>query len=134
TDVSGPLQMGGGPGTAPNLRMLSTNQFAPCVVMSLTSRQTPHSPYTTHFRAQTLAGINSPSQFLVIQNEKLGGGGTSQAATLTLNGSGTYSFAGYLRDEDDGGNNFKLNLAKTGSGTQSLVGGSIYYTGTTAVT
>ena len=40
-------------------------------------------------------------------------------ATLTLNGNGTYLFAGHLRDYDDVSGH-TLGLIKTGSGTQTL--------------
>ena len=84
---------------------------------------------------QTLAGLNTGgvARGAVIQNERLGGGGTSADGTLTLDvaGGDAYSYYGYLRDEDDGGNTYKLNLVKDGDGTQTLIGDRIYYTGTT---
>jgi autotransporter-associated beta strand protein len=132
--IAGPMQMGGGNTNQPNLRMLAADQFAPGVVMSLGAGQNPHARFDLQGFNQTLAGINSPTPYLVVQNERFGGGGTSQAATLTLNGSGNYAFAGYLRDEDDSGTTYKLNLVKSGAGTQSLSGNNINYTGATTIT
>src|SRR5262249_8921846 len=56
------------------------------------------------------------------------GPANSGTSTLVLNGAGTYSFGGYLRNW-----NGKLGLTLSGPGTQALVGGQITYTGTTTV-
>lgn len=88
---------------------------------------------------QTLAGViggTSTSQSGgVIQNEGLTSLGLNPGkdSTLTLMGSGEYLFNGLIRDEDDAGTANKINIAKTGTGTQTLCGG-ISYTGTTSIT
>ena len=86
---------------------------------------------------QTLAGVNAGSLTTqagaIIQNQNLQGFNPGQNATLTLNGSGTYVYNGYIRDQDNGGTTNKVNLVKDGSGTQTLVGSVVTYTGTTTV-
>ncbi|MEO5933986.1 MAG: autotransporter-associated beta strand repeat-containing protein, partial [Duganella sp.] len=95
---------------------------------------------------QTLAGINSGTASTasggVIQN-----GGYNLASnttgTLTLNGTGSYLYNGFIRSADNGGGTGLLNLVKAGTGTQILTSDSInnsatnnsrlYYTGTTTV-
>ena len=72
----------------------------------------------------TIAGLNNYS----------GNGGTvlnnsASDTTLTVGGSGSYSFGGVLADGTNGG---KLLLTKSGAGTQTLTGNSIY-TGATTV-
>ena len=135
--ISGPVQMGGGNGNQPNLRMLEDNQFAPGVVMSFANNWGSWARFDLQGTTQTLAGLDTGglAKGAVVQNERFGGGGTSADGTLTLDvASGdAYSYYGYLRDEDDGGHTYKLNLVKDGAGTQTLVGPQITYTGTTTV-
>ena len=74
--------------------------------------------------ANTIAGLNNYS----------GNGGTvlnnsASDTTLTVGGSGNYSFGGVLADGTNGG---KLLLTKSGAGTQTLTG-SNSYTGATTV-
>ena len=81
---------------------------------------------------QSLAGIvaTTPYRNGVIQNAEpaYGGPDNTGTGTLVLTGSGDYSFNGYLRDAHG-----TLQLTKTGSGTQALVGDRITYTGATTV-
>jgi autotransporter-associated beta strand protein len=130
--IVGPVQMGSGPaGKQPNLRMTANGQFGPNVVMTFVNPVGSNPRFDLQGTTQTLAGIVDSTGAGVVQNERLGGGGTAAAGTLTLNGTGTYSFNGILRDEDDGGAVFKLSLVKNGSGTQTLSGGTRYTGGTT---
>ncbi len=133
--LSGPVQMGNGSaGNQPNLRMLANNQFGPGVVMTFANPPGSYPRFDLQGTTQTLAGIANPGGGGVIQNERIGGGGTSAPATLTINQSaGTLMFDGWLRDQDNGGHTFPLGLVKTGVGTQTLSGGNINYTGTTTV-
>ena len=52
-------------------------------------------------------------------------------STLTLTGSGSYSFNGFMRDSFTGSGT--LALVKSGTGTQTLSGANINYTGATTV-
>jgi len=83
---------------------------------------------------QSVAGIVETDAYRagVIQNSETTGGApaNSGTSTLVLAGSGDYSFNGYLRNGTYG----VLSLSKTGSGTQTLVGDRISYTGDTTVT
>jgi fibronectin-binding autotransporter adhesin len=86
---------------------------------------------------QSVAGLNAGTLTTlgggVIQNQNLQGFDPGQDATLSLIGTGNYVYNGYLRNADNGSNVRKLNLVKAGSGTQTLVGGAISYSGTTTV-
>jgi autotransporter-associated beta strand protein len=89
-------------------------------------------PATTYTGVFQLAGI-SPT---IAGLRTTGTAGTSivenaspTAATLTINNSANYTFAGTLRDGNGTG---KLSLAKSGVGTQTL-GGTNAYTGSTTV-
>ncbi|MGA2496715.1 MAG: autotransporter-associated beta strand repeat-containing protein, partial [Tepidisphaeraceae bacterium] len=134
--ISGPVQMGGVNTNQPNLRMGASNQFAPGVVMTGANAAGNYARFDLQGTSQTLAGINCPTNALVIQNQGTSGTVAAQA-TLTLNGSGTYSFSGYLRDYDSGAHTYPLNLVWSGTGQQTIAGdyasGNLY-TGTTTVT
>lgn len=132
--INGNVQMGAGvAGNLPSLRMAANEQFGSGVVMTFVNPTGSFPRFELQGTTQSLAGMNDTTGAGVTQNEKFGGGGTAAAGTLTLNGSGTYAYNGYLRDEDDGGHVFKLNLIKAGAGTQTLSGGNITYQGTTTV-
>ncbi len=132
--INGPVQMGNGTaGNQPNLRMAANEQFGAGVVMTFVNPFGSFPRFDLQGTTQTLAGVNNTTGAGVIQNEKQFGGGTSAAATLQLNGTGTYAFNGYMRDRDGGAGTWLLNLVKSGTGTQTLSGGNITYTGTTTV-
>ncbi|MCA9270252.1 MAG: autotransporter-associated beta strand repeat-containing protein, partial [Planctomycetales bacterium] len=135
--ATGNVQMGAGNGNQPHLRMLQNEQFGPGVVMSFANVSGAWGRFDLQGTTQTLAGLNAGTVATqagaVVQNERFGGGGTAADGTLTLNGSGSYLYHGYVRDEDDGGHTFKLNLVKSGTGDQTIVGPNVTYTGTTTV-
>ena len=131
--IVGAVQMGAGNTNQPHLRMAAADQFGPGVVMSGGNGTNNYARFDLQGFNQTLAGLVSTNNALVVQNERYGGGGTSSAATLTLNGAGTYSHTGYLRDEDDGGRTYQLSIVKEGTGTQTFSGGYINYWGSTTV-
>lgn len=137
--IVGPVQMGGGNTNQPHLRMSQNNQFGPGVVMTFVNAAGGWTRFDLQGTSQTLAGLQSNAAGGVIQNERLGGGGTTAPGTLTLDGSGTYTYNGWIRDEDDGGSTYPLSLIKNGTGTQTIantgagVGARTYYTGQTTV-
>ena len=131
--VSGDVQMGTGSGQ-PHLRMFQDNQFAPGVEMNFVNPDGQWTRFDLQGTTQTLAGLNAAAGIgAVVQNERLGGGGTASDGTLIINGSGINSFHGHMRDEDDGGSTFVLNLQKDGSGTQTIISSDVTYSGTTTV-
>ncbi len=83
---------------------------------------------------QTLGGLVAPNQNAVFENQETQGG-TAVLSTLTLNvtGSNSYTYAGYLRDHNTSGGTGGLALVKNGSGTETLSGSQIVYTGTTTI-
>ena len=64
----------------------------------------------------------------VVQHQEMTPASTSGTATLVLDGTGSYSFNGYLRNM-----NGVLGLTMSGPGVQTLGGGNISYTGPTNV-
>ena len=69
-------------------------------------------------QSQTIAGLNGGTGTVT---------NTGGAKTLTLGGSGTYSFGGTITAT----NTNDMIIAKSGSGTQTLTGASLYSGGTT---
>jgi len=133
--IGGNVQMGNGQNLAPHLRMTQSDQFAPGSVMSFVNNWGHWARFDLQGTTQTLAGLDTGgvARGAVVQNERSGGGGTSAAGTLILDGAANYAFQGYLRDEDDGGHTYRLNLTKRGPGTQTLIGTAVSYTGQTNV-
>jgi fibronectin-binding autotransporter adhesin len=93
---------------------------------------------TTALNSSNVVSVAAGATFdLNAQNETIAGldGGTGTvtnsggAKTLTLDGSGTYSFAGVITSH----NFIDTRIVKSGSGTQTLTGTNLY-TGTTMVT
>jgi autotransporter-associated beta strand protein len=118
-------------------RMQQPNQFGAGVVANFTSGSGAWNRFELFGNNQTLAGINTGNIATqgggVIQNSEANGAAGANA-TLTLNGSGSYLFNGHLRDfgSTAAGTN-KLSLTKEGTGTQTLVGNVITYSGSTTV-
>ncbi|HEX7262390.1 MAG TPA: autotransporter-associated beta strand repeat-containing protein, partial [Luteolibacter sp.] len=88
-------------------------------------------------KGQALAGIITGTATTlgggVVQNSETNGA-AGASATLTLNGSGSYLFHGHLRDCGNAAvGTEKLSLVKGGTGTQTLIGEKISYSGNTTV-
>lgn len=138
----------GGTGEA-NLRMapFADNQFGSGVAIHFQNPAGQWSRLDLIGTNQTLSGIttgNFTTQGAgVIQNREIRNNAASYGpATLTLNGNttdsgypvGGYLFNGHFRDADSGVNASNLlNLVKEGTGTQTLVGNVINYSGSTTV-
>lgn len=134
--ILGNVRLGTGSATQPNLRMGADNQFGSGVVLTFGNAAGYWGRFDLRGTDQTLAGIvagNASTQGGgVIQNRGLNDIDPGDHATLTLNGSGAYVYHGYIRDNDTA-SNYRLSLAMTGTGTQTLAGGELTYTGTTTV-
>ena len=133
--ISGPVQMGGGNTSQPNLRMQQSGQFAPGVVMAFPNTSGNWARFDLAGTNQTLAGLNAGNVATqagaIVQNKGLDNVSTGNSI-LTLDGSGDYTYNGYIRDQDSG-TGVTLALVKAGTGTQTLAGGQITYTGGTTV-
>ena len=131
------VQMGSATGGQANLRPVLDDQFAPGVVMNFVNASGQWMRFDLMGTSQTLAGLNAGTTATqagaVIQNQDVHHTVPFGDATLTLNGSGTYVYHGYIRDADNGTTTRKLHLVKDGSGSQTLASGNINYTGATAV-
>lgn len=130
------VQMGSGTGGQFNLRMGGSNQFGSGVVMNFVNASGQWGRFDLLDTNQTLAGMNAGTLTTqggaVTQNGGLNVNTTAATATLTLNGSGTYLYNGYMRNVDTGGTG-KLALVKAGTGTQTLAGNQITYNGDTTI-
>jgi fibronectin-binding autotransporter adhesin len=118
---------------SPNLWMTADGQLGGSGVLTFTGTGTSAAArFYLQGTSQSLAGIveNDGSVRGVVQNSEPGIAGPSVSApgTLTLTGSGNYSFSGFLRNATG-----SLALIKTGTGQQNFVGGSISYTGATTL-
>jgi autotransporter-associated beta strand protein len=134
--LTGTINFGTGTNGQPQLNTTQANQFGSGTVINFintTSGQNTRLDLVGN--NQTLAGISDLYGLGVIQDGGNGGNGltATTSATLTLNGSGNYSYAGILRDLDGGGHTLTLSLTYSGSGTQTLSGGYITYEGATTV-
>ena len=142
------VQFGSATGGQANLRIGETtatgairnqwnNQFGAGVAMNFVNASGQWGRFDLQGTDQTLAGLNAGALTVqggaVIQNQNLQNFDPGQNATLTLNGSGNYLYNGFIRDQDNSGTTRKLNLVKNGSGSQTLAGSALFYTGTTAV-
>lgn len=130
------VQMGNQNGDQANLRMGADNQFGANVLMNFVNVPGQWMRFDLMGTNQTLLGVTAGTATTqagaVIQNGGINTN-TSASGTLTLNGTGNYLYNGYMRDNDNAGGTGKLNLVKSGAGTQTLAGSVVNYTGTTAV-
>ena len=126
-------------GDQPNLRMLQSNQFAPGVVMTFVNNNggSAWTRFDLQGTNQALAGIQCVTGGGIIQNLGITGSTDpgNAAATLTLNvaAGNSYTYNGYIRDQDSGSHTDLLQLTKTGSGTQTISGTNVSYQGATTV-
>ena len=103
------------------------NQFGPGAVMSFNGTA-GNGYFELDGTTQTLAGVNETNSRGVIENQQFAPVNAGNSA-LILNGTGNYSFNGYMRNQSSG----ILGLIMNGSGTQILSGGNISYTGPTTI-
>jgi len=102
-------------GTRTILYATQDNQFGSGSVLTFTGGL--DNRFELKGTTQTVAGIDGPSANYFIQhNEFSPGAVVSATSTLNINGSGTYSFGGTIRDFSGG----TLRLTKSGSGTQTI--------------
>lgn len=130
------LRMGDG-ATTGTARNQWDNQFADGTVMNFKNSSGNWMRFDLQGTNQTLAGINAGTLTTaggaVIQNQNNNNFSPLNNSILTLNGARSYTYNGYLRDQEDSGTTNKLNLIWAGAGTQVLVGANINYSGTTNV-
>ncbi len=136
----GNVQLGGFNTNQPHLRMLANEQFAPGATLTFANYFNNWTRFDLQGTTQTLAGLQGTLGGGVLQNERLGGGGTTAPGTLIINNSADYTYDGYMRDRDGGTSaTIPLNLVKNGLGTQTLSfstlrgNAQITYTGSTTV-
>jgi autotransporter-associated beta strand protein len=130
--IAGSLTVGDN-GNIVGVRLGAANQFSSSSILTLGGSTYVYVYLDT---SQTVGGIattNGNAQ-IEVSGPNDGTSVSYGTQTLTLAGSGNYSFAGTLRNHDtnnNGGN--VLALVKSGSGTQTLSGGNLSYTGTTQI-
>ena len=117
---------------ANGVELAASEQIADSAVISFTG--TDWSGFRLKGHTETVGGLSSPAGKGVIENSGLGQSEANDG-TLIINTAGqtSYTYDGYIRDRDGGTSPGKLNLTKTGPGTQILSGGNITYTGATTV-
>jgi autotransporter-associated beta strand protein len=129
--IPGDITLVNGGTSNTNLWFTANNQLGGNGVLIFSGTAGNHGRFMLEGTSQSVAGINNngtPSG--VVQNSEPGAAGptNSGTGTLTLTGSGTYSFGGFMRNATG-----TLVLAKTGTGTQTLIGNQINYTGATSI-
>ena len=86
---------------SPDLYTTVDNQFAPGTVMYFQGNEGDHFRFELLGTTQTLAGVDnsaSSGRGVIQQREQVTVANVGTTSTLILNGSGSYSFNGYLRD------------------------------------
>ncbi|MEI7731234.1 MAG: autotransporter-associated beta strand repeat-containing protein [Verrucomicrobiota bacterium] len=124
--VSGDLRVGNisvGGSSFNCIHMGATNQIAPSSVISFDSASGKYGYIKFMGYDQQAAGLSDVTANGVVESTE--DETVNPNTTLTLAGSGNYTFNGYLRSRHAGTGTTLLTLAKTGSGIQSLVGGNI---------
>lgn len=128
------------------ISLSAPDQVADAAVLRFEQTNAPYN-FLLNGKNETLAGIESlggttqgdpgaPGNWAIVSNAGYDGSNDANgmaAGNLTLAGAGEYAFHGQLRDQNNPSGNNKLNLIKAGSGTQTLEGPGITYTGTTQV-
>lgn len=104
---------------SPDLYTFQDNQFGPGTVVSFINDVGDHGRFELDGTVQTVAGIQTVGYSTIrgiVQNceSSVNNPGTSM---LILNGSGNYTFGGYLRNQTG-----VIGLTKNGAGTQTLSG------------
>ncbi|HZV61579.1 MAG TPA: autotransporter-associated beta strand repeat-containing protein [Methylophilaceae bacterium] len=120
---------GGGGGDA-MLQHQADNQLNPNTVLTFDSLGNDRGYWQLFGTNQSVAGFVDSSVYSVIENAETQNGFGN--GTITLTGSGNYFYGGYIRDKVSGTSG-TLSLVKSGTGTQTIAGGNVYYTGPTAV-
>ncbi len=128
--ISGDLHIGtaGGSGCAV-VHLTQPNQLAPTSTVYFDSTPGNWAYLKLLGNNQTIAGLSCSTGGGVVDDSETESG--FGPATLTLAGSGFYSFSGYVRDNSGGSG--VLSLVKSGPGTQILLGGNITYSGGTTI-
>lgn len=120
-------------GTRALVSATQDNQFGPDSVVRYTG--TGDNRFELKGTTQTVAGLDStgatPGYINIQHSEFAGPPAVDGVSDLIVNvsGSNSFTYSGVLRDQ--GG---RVNLTKSGTGTQSFLGGLIDYTGPTVVT
>jgi autotransporter-associated beta strand protein len=109
----------------------NNNQLVPTAVVTINPTIGSYGAWELRGFSQTVAGIADNGQGQIEISDA--GTQSSGNSTLTLNGSGTYTYAGRLREHNDLTLGGSLNLVKNGTGTQILGGQHIQYAGSTTV-
>lgn len=138
--LPGNIVMGGFNTNQPNLRMGANGQIAPTATITFANYFNNWTRLDLQGTSQTIAGLQGTLGGGVLQNERLGGGGTTAPGTLTIANSADFTYDGYIRDRDGGTSlTIPLNLVKEGAGTQTITwsaarnNAQVSYTGTTTV-
>ncbi|MBP7950198.1 MAG: autotransporter-associated beta strand repeat-containing protein [Verrucomicrobiales bacterium] len=123
----------GGSQMAAGVRLLANEQVADTAILTWSGLSNA-ADFRLRGFTETIGGLASTAGTNAIVENNGPSDNVPSDGTLVLNvtGSNSYSFNGQVRDQNSGGTS-KLNLTKTGTGTQTLAGSSIIYTGTTAV-
>jgi fibronectin-binding autotransporter adhesin len=132
--VPGNLSFGNGSASInPTINTTQPNQFGTGTVITFLNSPGGYTRLQLLGNNQSMAGLSDSLGAGVVQDGGLNLGATTNA-TLTLNSSSNYSFNGFFRNLDAGSSGGTLSLIKNGTGTQTLTGGNVTYTGGTTIT
>lgn len=106
-------------------------QIVDTAVLSFVSASGAEAYFKLFGRTETVAGISAATRG-VIENFESATDQVAGSGHLIVNSSEDFSFTGFLRDRNSGTGG-TLTFTKQGTGTQTLVGASIVYTGATTI-
>lgn len=110
----------------------NTNQIADNAVLWFDAASSRNSYIRMMGTGETVAGISDSTGNGVIENTETENGVVANSM-LTLNSNSNYDYNGYLRNKSSGASSGTIGVIKEGSGTQTLAGGNIHYTGPTTI-
>lgn len=105
-----------------------SNQIVDTAVISFTGLASKYGYFSLRGFNETVAGIRDSSGNGLVQVEQLGT--IANGSTITLSGAEDYYFNGFVRNRSSGTGGV-LSLTHDGSGTQTLAGNNVRYTGNT---
>jgi len=128
--VPGDLQVGNGGLNGAIAHLGASQQIADTGILSFVGTSGNWGYFKMMGFNETVAGLSSAANGVI---ENMEAETIATNVTLTVNNSANHSYTGYIRNRGSGTGAGTLALTKQGTGTQTLVGANITYTGPTAL-
>ena len=132
--INGNLQIGNVAGATNDVAVAlgANEQIVDTAVLSFVSASGGEAYFKLYGNTETVAGISAASRG-VIENHESDADTVVGNGKLIVNSSADFSFTGFLRNRFSGSGVTTLAFEKQGTGTQTLSGANIVYTGDTTI-